>query len=105
MVVTKTAPMRSHVRFRGQSGHGLVHCKCLLLTQSGHSQVTDVAISRIPNAVSTTPAMRESRWPDGTIFSDKTKMAIPAIHSTFMIPPTNNKAIRAQQQPTQYRPC
>ena len=23
-------------RFRGQSGHALLHCKCLLLTQSGH---------------------------------------------------------------------
>jgi len=29
----------AHVRFRGQSGHGLVHCTCLLLTQSGHSVV------------------------------------------------------------------
>jgi hypothetical protein len=28
----------AHVRFQGQSGHGLMHCKCLLLTQSGHSK-------------------------------------------------------------------
>src|SRR5262249_29185344 len=26
----------SNVRFRGQSGHRLLHCTCLLLTQSGH---------------------------------------------------------------------
>ena len=26
-----------HVRFRGQSGHDLLHCTCLLLTQGGHS--------------------------------------------------------------------
>ena len=26
----------AHVRFRGQSGHDLLHCKSLLLTQSGH---------------------------------------------------------------------
>jgi hypothetical protein len=25
----------AHVCFRGESGHGLVHCTCLLLTQSG----------------------------------------------------------------------
>jgi hypothetical protein len=25
-----------HVRFRGQSGHALLHCKCLLMTLSGH---------------------------------------------------------------------
>src|SRR5262249_24906271 len=27
----------SNVRYWGQSGHGLLHCKCLLLTQSGHT--------------------------------------------------------------------
>jgi len=27
----------AHVCFRGQSGHDLVRCICLLLTQSGHS--------------------------------------------------------------------
>ena len=27
----------AHVRFRVQSGHDVLHCKCLLLTQSGHS--------------------------------------------------------------------
>ena len=26
----------AHVRYWGQSGHALLHCKCLLLTQSGH---------------------------------------------------------------------
>ena len=26
----------AHVRFSGQSGHGVLHRKCLLLTQSGH---------------------------------------------------------------------
>ena len=26
----------TNVRFRGKSGHRLVHCTCLLLTQSGH---------------------------------------------------------------------
>jgi hypothetical protein len=25
-----------YVRFRGNSGHAFLHCKCLLLTQSGH---------------------------------------------------------------------
>jgi hypothetical protein len=25
----------AHVRFRGQSGHDVLHCTCLLLTQSG----------------------------------------------------------------------
>ena len=29
----------AHVRFRGQSGHGFLRRKCLLLTQSGHSAV------------------------------------------------------------------
>src|SRR5262245_14130527 len=27
-----------NVRFRGQSGHALVRCTCLLLTQSGHER-------------------------------------------------------------------
>ena len=26
----------AHVRFRGQSGHDLLQCKCPLMTQSGH---------------------------------------------------------------------
>ena len=26
----------AHVRFWGQSGHGVLHCKCPLLAQSGH---------------------------------------------------------------------
>src|SRR5262249_14521274 len=26
----------ARVRFRGQSRHGLLHCTCLLLTESGH---------------------------------------------------------------------
>src|SRR5262249_57797373 len=29
----------SNVRYWGQSGHGLLHCKCLLLTQSGHTSL------------------------------------------------------------------
>jgi len=28
-----------HVRFWGQSGHAVLHCICLLLTQNGHRRV------------------------------------------------------------------
>ena len=31
-----TRQCTANVRFRGQSGHALLHCTCPLLTQSGH---------------------------------------------------------------------
>jgi hypothetical protein len=30
----------AHVRFREESGHALLHCKCLLMTQSGIQKKT-----------------------------------------------------------------
>ena len=42
----------AHVRYWG-SGHGLVHCTCPLLTQSGHGPISGVQPSRKwPNAAS-----------------------------------------------------
>ena len=35
----------ANVRFWGQSGHDVLHCKCLLLTQSGHSRPRSVVMS------------------------------------------------------------
>ena len=29
----------AHVRYWGKSGHDVLHCTCLLLTQSGHSDL------------------------------------------------------------------
>src|SRR5262245_25206754 len=37
----RTCQKRNRCRYWGQSGHGLVHCTCLLLTQSGHWQPDD----------------------------------------------------------------
>ena len=38
------SPNAINVRFRGQSGHGLLHCKCQLLTQSGHASPINVIL-------------------------------------------------------------
>jgi AraC-like DNA-binding protein len=54
-----------------------------------------------PAAIHTTPAMRAIHPPHGVSFSSKTSSARNAIQSTFITPPTNNSAIRTQQQPTQ----
>src|SRR5262249_26130978 len=33
----------AHIRFWGESGHAILHCTCLLLTQSGHAASIDTA--------------------------------------------------------------
>ena len=33
-----SASCTAHVRFRSKSGHAVLRCKCLLLTQSGHGR-------------------------------------------------------------------
>ena len=55
------------------------------------------------HASSTTPVARESHAPCGATFSRSTKIARPAIQSTFMTPPTSSKAMSSQQQPRQQR--
>src|ERR1700738_2315188 len=69
----------------------------------GHNNAS--VTSQAPHAKNPKPAMREIARPAGTTFSVSTKIVIAAIQSTFITPPTNNSAIRAQQQPTQYMPC
>jgi hypothetical protein len=39
--------------------------------------------------------------PPGKTFSARTKIAIAAIQSTFMTPPTKRRPIKTQQQPMQ----
>ena len=40
----------AHVCFRGQSGHAFLHCKCLLMTQSGHRQALSRLLRRLRRA-------------------------------------------------------
>src|SRR5215813_14010914 len=40
----------ARVRFRGQSRHGLLHCTCLLLTQSGHWRCTAAMVLMVVSA-------------------------------------------------------
>jgi hypothetical protein len=54
-----------------------------------------------PIAIQTTPAMRAIHRPMGVSFSKRTSSERTAIQRTFITPPTNKSAIRAQQQPTQ----
>ena len=54
-----------------------------------------------PQTNKPTPAARETMRPEGTIFSNSTKIVRPAIQIIFITPPTKSNAINAQQQPTQ----
>jgi hypothetical protein len=54
-----------------------------------------------PAAANPAPERRGMRRPVGTTFSTMIKIASPAIHSTFMTPPTKRSAISTQQHPTQ----
>ena len=55
----------------------------------------------VPIKIIATPANLPLTSPRGIVFSNRAKMAIAAIHSRFMTPPTNSSPIRVQQQPTQ----
>src|SRR5262245_51904546 len=46
--------------FLPHSGHGLVHCKCLLLTQSGHSVVKQVSPNPFTVPYSSSPASSQA---------------------------------------------
>src|SRR5258708_200376 len=54
-----------------------------------------------PTRIIAAPANLPLTSPNGIVFSSRTKMAIAAIHSRFITPPTNSNPIRIQQQPTQ----
>ena len=54
-----------------------------------------------PATIQATPAARATLRPNGVTFSRRTSSARSAIQRTFITPPTNNSAIRTQQQPTQ----
>src|SRR6516164_9587234 len=57
-----------------------------------------------PASTQAAPAISAIHCPNGVSFSRSTTSASTAIQSTFITPPTNNSAIRAQQQPMQYAP-
>jgi hypothetical protein len=57
--------------------------------------------SQTPAATHAMPAARAIHRPIGVTFSRRTSSDNSAIQSTFITPPTNSRAIRIQQQPTQ----
>jgi hypothetical protein len=95
--VLRRCGRRPRCRRRSLSGFG----PAIRLKGSSENQRSDAANSHTPPAINPPPAIREIRRPAGMIFSARTKIAMAAIHSTFITPPTNNSAISAQQQPTQ----
>src|ERR1700693_4604977 len=74
----------------------------------GLGQVVSAAAHRVklnaPTRIIAAPATLPVTSPNGIVFSSRTKMAIAAIHSRFITPPTKSSPIRIQQQPTQYSP-
>jgi CheY-like chemotaxis protein len=48
----------AHVRFRGQSGHDLLRCTCLLLTQSGDGTARPLSLGGQPRQASRVPDLR-----------------------------------------------
>ena len=65
------------------------------------SHPADRSRSQPPLAIKPNPEMSEMRQRRGSTFSARTKLAIAAIHRTFITPPTNKSAISIQQQPRQ----
>jgi len=59
------------------------------------------ARSHAPAPTKAAPVIRAIHRPAGVIFSTRTRIAMPAIHSTFITPPTKSSAISAQQHPMQ----
>jgi hypothetical protein len=57
--------------------------------------------NQMPAAINPAPAINDKACPLGVTFSARIKIAIAAIHDTFITPPTSSSAINVQQQPTQ----
>src|ERR1700748_2104593 len=57
--------------------------------------------NQMPAAINPAPAINDTACPLKVTFSARIKIAIAAIHDTFITPPTNSSAINVQQQPTQ----
>jgi hypothetical protein len=70
------------------------------IKQTAHHCLEDSNI-QAPAATQAIPAARAIHRPIGASFSKSTSNARRAIQSTFITPPTNKSAIRAQQQLTQ----
>lgn len=79
-----------------RAGNVTIHLNNLRAHHSGPDNS-----SQAPATTQTTPTPRAIHRPIGVSFSRRTSSARSAIQRTFITPPTNRSAIRAQQQPTQ----
>src|SRR3954469_25095061 len=57
-----------------------------------------MATHNAPTRIIAAPANLPLTPPNWTVFSSRTKMAIAAIHSRFITPPTKSNPMRIQQQ-------
>ena len=63
----------AHVRFRGYSGHAVLHCKCLLLTQSGHGPTAGQCLAALSQSAARSPSIITVRLGTALGISGKTE--------------------------------